>query len=183
MRAGLRITRDWQGRPLELRAQVQLDLRCCRQGLRLQVRSPFYGDPPPALPRGRCPGLWEYEVVEIFLVGEERRYTEVELGPHGHYLALRLHGVRQVVDESIELAYEARITHRDGLWQGAVTVPWVHLPRPILTANAFAMHGVGDRRLYLAAHPVPGTVPDFHRLQHFRPLQFQHATSDPGEST
>jgi hypothetical protein len=35
--------------------------------------------------------------------------------------------------------------------------------------NAFAMHGLGLRRRYLAMEPVPGEAPDFHRLEHFLP--------------
>ena len=33
-------------------------------------------------------GLWDYEVVELFLLNSDtEEYLELEFGPHGHYLA------------------------------------------------------------------------------------------------
>ena len=40
-------------------------------------------------------------------------------------------------------------------------------PYIVFTANAFAIHGVGPQRRYLACTPVPGPQPDFHRLEVF----------------
>ena len=43
----------------------------------------------PDAPRGaRVANLWEYDVVECFLVGPDGRYLELELGAGGHFLAL-----------------------------------------------------------------------------------------------
>lgn len=40
----------------------------------------MYNDPPaPSSPPGATDELWEYEVVELFLMGSEQRYLEVEV--------------------------------------------------------------------------------------------------------
>jgi len=41
------------------------------------------------------------------------------------------------------------------------------IPSSPRTPNAFAIHGIGDERRFLAWVPVPGSAPDFHRLHHF----------------
>ncbi len=51
-------------------------------------------------------------------------------------------------------------------------VPRGHLPPGLSSANAYAMHGVAGHRRYLAAHPVRGPAPDFHRLECFAPLEW-----------
>jgi len=47
---------------------------------RIDVDAPLYNDPksPTAQP-GPVDGLWDYEVVEVFLLGSEQRYLEVEV--------------------------------------------------------------------------------------------------------
>ncbi|MBT3223647.1 MAG: hypothetical protein HN348_31635, partial [Proteobacteria bacterium] len=92
-------------------------------------------------------------------------YTEIELGPHGHYLALRLRGIRQPHRQVFLSHYSARI---DGQrWSAQARLPWVFLPRQPFLLNAYAIHGVGEHRRYLAMSPVPGDGPDFHRLEYF----------------
>lgn len=43
----------------------------------MEVDAPFHDDPAPPLPVGVCPGLWDYEVVELMLLGSDERYLEV----------------------------------------------------------------------------------------------------------
>jgi hypothetical protein len=159
------IRRDWRGEPVPDTEHCALHASMNEARLVVQVRAPFHGDPPPAGPAGRFARLWEHEVVELFLLGEGERYTEVELGPHGHYLALALDGARRVVDDRIEVELETRIEGR--LWSARAELPRAHLPHPITRANAYAIHGAGRGRRHLAAHPVPGETPDFHRLACF----------------
>ena len=54
-------------------------------------------------PQGRLWQLWEHEVVEIFIAGEDGHYLELEFGPWGHYLALTFSDVRQILDDSCHL--------------------------------------------------------------------------------
>lgn len=45
------------------------------RSLEVLVEAPFFDDPPPPTgSRGRpCDGLWDHEVVELFLLGEQDR--------------------------------------------------------------------------------------------------------------
>lgn len=141
--------------------------------LRIVVDAPSHGDPPPPGKPGPTPGLWNYEVVEVFLAessdsSETVRYLEIELSPHGHHLVLRFEGVRNVVGQGMDLEYRARIDRAAGRWTGEALLPNDWLPPGPLRVNAFAIHGVGERRRFLVSSPLPsGDAPDFHQ-----PLEF-----------
>ncbi len=165
---GLRVEGTWNGDPVEAAEQGEGRLRWEDGGLVVEVAAPFHGDPAPSGPPGPTPGLWEYEVVELFVAHGER-YTELELGPHGHHLLLRLDGARRVVASGLPVDYSARVA--GSRWTGRARVAAEHLPPEPWTGNAYAIHGVGHTRRYLAAYPVWGEAPDFHRLEHFRPLE------------
>lgn len=153
----------WDGQPLRPSAQLHWQLTWTREHLRVQVDAPYQQDPPPAAPPGSCDGLWEFEVAELFLVGPEQRYLELELGPHGHYLLLQLDGVRRRAGPPLSLDYRAEI--QGDRWTGTTLVPLACLPNPIVAYNTFAIHG--RPRVYLAHHPVGGEHPDFHRIDNF----------------
>lgn len=132
--------------------------------LDVAIDAPLYDDPAPQSAPGPTSGLWEFEVVELFLVGPGSRYLELEFGPRGHYLALSLEGVRQVAGEH---RIDYRATRTPDRWHGLARVPRAQLSEPLVSWNAFAIHGVGAGRRYLAAQAVPGPQPDFHRLEEF----------------
>jgi hypothetical protein len=163
-----RIDRTWDGQAVNENdvAVVEVDLDA--DGARIAVSAPFHGDPPPEAPPGPTDGLWNYEVVELFLVGS-RGYLEVELGPHGHYLVLQLSAPRVVERRRIPIGFE--VTQRDqGRWKGTAIVAGELLPDRLTRYNAYRVHGLGVARQYLARFPVPGKQPDFHRLDCFGPL-------------
>jgi len=160
------VERTWDGLAADVQVRMRLDLGA--EVLRIDVDAPFHDDPPPEGPPGSTDRLWEHEVVELFLVdrtGRSPRYTEIELGPHGHYLVLRLDGVRAPVEVGAEIGWETR--RSGGRWTGEAVVPRVLLPAALTHFNAYAIFGEGEARTYLAATPVPGPAPDFHRLEHF----------------
>lgn len=164
------IRHTWDGRPIRAHEAIWLEVSTQQSDLVIGVDAPFYGDPPPAEPPGAIDALWTYEVVELFLVGRASRYVEIEFGPHGHYLVLQLDGVRHITRAHIPMTYH---TVRQGeRWRGHARLPLADLPAGIDRANAYAMHGIGDQRQYLAAFPVPGEKPDFHRLDAFGPFRF-----------
>jgi hypothetical protein len=161
----LRIAATWDGQPIPENEVAQVECFIENRELTVLVDAPFFGDAPPPSPPGSTDGLWEHEVVELFLLGADSRYLEIELAPHGHYLLLELSGTRNVVRKGMEIRYEAeRLGER---WRGVAIVPLSYLPPQIAHANAYAIHGSGERRRYLAASPVPGKGPDFHRLEAF----------------
>ena len=156
----------WDGSPGRVDERVSLRIELGTH-LVIDVDAPWHGDPPPDGPAGRFWALWEHEVVELFLVGPDERYTEIELGPHGHHLGLQLDGVRNAVNTDVPIGWV--VEHQGERWKGRASVSREWLPDPIAAFNAYAIHGVGDRRRYLAHAPVPGDQPDFHRLEHFAP--------------
>jgi hypothetical protein len=161
----LRVANTWDGEPLPAKEIAEIVCFVENDELTVLVDAPYFGDPPPAGRTGSTDELWKREVVELFLVGAQERYLEIELGPHGHYLVLEFKGRRNVVRKGMEIRYE---TERLGdRWRGAALVPLSYLPSQVSHANAYAIHGTGEGRRYLAAFPVPGKGPDFHRLQLF----------------
>jgi hypothetical protein len=164
----LEILRDWRGHPLSVDAHMRFALSLDRDLLSIDVEAPYYGDPAPNGPPGPRDGLWNYEVAELFLLGEDDVYLEIELGPHGHHLVLELHGPRNVVQRLDDIAYSAAL--RGGTWSGHAEIPATWIPKPLGLGNAYGIHGIGNGRHYAALHPVPGEAPDFHRLEHFGPI-------------
>mgnify|MGYP003782307431 CR=1 FL=1 len=164
----LSIERDWEGLtvPEIERAWIQ----CSRRGeqLAIEFEAAYFADPPPPCAAGPTPGLWDHEVIELFLADAAEHYLELEFGPHGHHLALELQGVRQVVRQGLPLRYTPTI--EGSRYRGVAEVPMSYLPGEVTRGNAYVIHGVGAGRRYLAHAPVPGSRPDFHRLGCFVPL-------------
>lgn len=167
--AKLRIENTWDGTPLKPDEAVEVEVFVEQDRLVVLVDAPFHGDKAPAGHGGSTDRLWEYETVELFLAGKDSRYLEIELGPYGHYLVLRLKGVRQVEKTGLAMEYKTEIY--GGRWLGSACMPFSYLPPGVDRANAYAMHGEGEGRRYLAAFSVPGVVPDFHQPDYFREIE------------
>ncbi|MCH9647818.1 MAG: hypothetical protein K0U98_06235 [Deltaproteobacteria bacterium] len=173
----LDITQTWEGIPIAPEEQARVRLRPSQTDLWVEVEAPYYGDPAPTSPPGPTDQLWNFEVLEVFLVeaaslkpGRTPKYTEIELSPHGHYLVLHLEGIRNPVGRLQTLDFEVSRPDSPGRgssWRGLARLPWAVLPGLPYRANAFALHGTGNQRRYLAHTPVPGDAPDFHRLASF----------------
>jgi hypothetical protein len=104
------------------------------------------------------------------LLGSDERYLEVEVGPHGHFLVLALHGVRRVVRDDFEPVCRVARSDEFRSWRAELHLPAAWLPPGLSHINAYAIRGGGEARRYMAAFPVPGEQPDFHRLEHFVPI-------------
>ena len=169
MATTLHIRRTWDGVPIPDVDTARVYLELEGADLLIDVEAPFHADPPPPGAPGPTDGLWNYEVVEVFIAGTGEGpalYTEIELSPHGHHLVLQLQGVRRVVRQGLPLDY--RVTRADGRWCGRARLARKLLPPPPYRVNAYAIHGQGEKRRHLSAHPVPGEAPDFHRLEFFQ---------------
>ncbi len=164
----LQVPKTWDGCPVAASDVVDFSVQLDDKGLGVQVVAPFYGDPAPLGPGGELDGLWGYEVVELFLLGAGGHYLEIELGPHGHYLILLLDGIRQVKERLQPTHCTTRIT--GCRWQATLGLNLDQLPLPFTHINAYAIHGQGTGRCYLAAFPVPGENPDFHQPRFFGSL-------------
>lgn len=115
----------------------------------------------PSAPRDkRFDGLWDYDVVEVFLVGQDGKYLEVELGAGGQWLVLGFDGVRHRSNDYMDFNPDHRnASATPGTWQSIITIPWEMVPQPLARLNTFAIFN-GQ---HLAMNPVPGKEPDFHQ--------------------
>ncbi len=164
------VERLWTGAPAPTAEHVRVSGAATGPGLAIRVDAPFHGDPAPTGSPGPQPGLWNFEVVELFLANDAGRYLEVEVGPHGHHWVLELDGVRRPVREGLPLALN--VERGPTRWTARATLPWSWLPAGALRVNAFAIHGLGESRRYLVMDPTGTTdQPDFHRPWTFRPLE------------
>jgi hypothetical protein len=174
----LTIERDWQGRALPDGHRATIELTRVEDDLIVRFDAPYFADPPPLTAAGSTARLWEHEVIELFIADAGTHYLELEFGPHGHYLALELLGVRQVRREGMALAYAARIEPAApnaipaARYRGIARVPVAYLPPSPERVNAYLIHRGQDsrERCHHAHVPVPGVRPDFHRLEYFVPL-------------
>lgn len=174
----------WDGLPVR-HEPVTVTLKSMKEGLLMEVKAPFFGDPPapPGEPRQAFLGLWDYEVVEaFFLCDKSKQYLEVELCPHGQHLVLLLSGRKNAWKQ--ELALECDVTRKGTRWEGRAVIPWSYFPPDVDRFNAYAIHGSGELRTYEALYPVPqseiaaGQQPDFHRLEYFKPFSFSALTGE-----
>mgnify|MGYP000948447806 CR=1 FL=1 len=127
------------------------------------VSGPLTRSPAPPHPPGRVEALWRHDVVEVFLLGDDDRYLELELGPHGHYWLLALHGCRNIVGEPAPLHHAWR--QDAGRWEASIMLPATALPPGLRALNVTCILGTG--RFHGSFVPLPGERPDFHQLARF----------------
>ena len=157
----------WNGDPCpEPNVHSVFTVRSTREGLLVRAQGNLASPARvPDAPRGaRVNGLWNFDVLELFLVGTNKHYLELELGAGGHYLILSFDAVRHCSNEHsdtlLDVHYEQ---HSETSWVSEVTIPWDVLPKKIHAMNAYMV----VEPYYLAMHPVPGNKPDFHQPDAF----------------
>lgn len=169
--SGVSVGHQWDGRPAP-GPLAELDFGLSGERFHVCVRAPFFGDPVPPGEGGSTPRLWDFEVVELFLLGAQDHYLELEFGPHGHYLALELRGRRRVVRQGaaqgLQVDYSSQV--QGDRWRARASFSARLLPPSLARFNAYAIHGVGAERRYLAYNPCLGPRPDFHSLERFASL-------------
>jgi len=178
--AELRVDQLWDGTPLDVRAPARIMLvDRPRHGIEVLIDAPHRHDPLPNAPPGRLDGLWAYEVVELFLLGDEARYLEVEVGPGGHHLALAFAGQRVRVDDDVPIHVEptsgsavteagaSRWTARLSIMEEDIPPGWREGGR---RCNAYTIHGAPEARCYAVAHVLGTPQPDFHAIAAFPAL-------------
>jgi hypothetical protein len=156
----------------------------------LEIDAPFFNDPPPPCEPGKYLDVYKHEVVEIFISAYPKDdddaqfspYLEIQIGPYGHYSMVFFLQEADFANKDTSLEVDKfaapKINTQKGRWTAELSLPSFYLPEPACgddlsitwMMNAFAMHGSGDEREYLAHAPVPGDKPNFHQLKAFVPL-------------
>lgn len=162
------VAHTWNGVALAKSDEAVFELTWLPNGdLNIVVDAPFANDPRPNCEKAACWELWNFEVVEIFLVGsgDPVPYTEIEISPWGNHLVLQLLGARNTIAKELPLNLKvARGTKR---WSADAILSASLLPRGDLTVNAYRIHGSEPNRHYHAMTPLSGDKPDFHRITQF----------------
>lgn len=175
----LPIERLWDGTVCphaHLHGRVELAAR--DDGLEIAASLPHQPSPRiPAAPAGaRVADLWEYDVVECFLVGAGERYLEVELGAGGHFLVLSFSAprVRSDPHETLRPALDFSSDARG--WRSRIRLEWGLVPPGLEALNAFVIAGGA----HLAWAALPGSAPDFHQPARFPRAALEPAPRVPG---
>lgn len=172
------LTHEWHGGPAPAgtggRVQVSLDAGLLALSWELGLPGP--PRVPPADP-GWVDGLWEFDVIELFVAGgREGPYLELEVGPGGHWLALAFDGPRTGRREIRDLEPELRGQVRPGRWRGRAAVPRPMVERHagplpwrgLVAAVVGGPESQGPAALCWPA--LPGDVADFHQPAAWAPL-------------
>ena len=167
MKLNMEVRQTWDGEQALEEERVSIVAMDEGAALVLEVSAPWHGDPLPETPSGPLDGLWEYEVVEVFVAQADQPevYTEIELGPGGHHWVLTFISVRKAERSGLPIVFQAE--RSDARWRGRARIQSTDLPPRPWRINAFAIHGSGDERRYLVWHPVGGDRPDFHQPEGF----------------
>jgi hypothetical protein len=122
-------------------------------------------------------GLWEWDVVELFVSCSSSRlpYYEFEVSPLGQFLELEILEPRKTVNRD----FESGLTHlvrRSGPneWEAEIGIPldrlgWNGDPKTV-SGNAYAILGPKESRTYWSLFLEQQEKPDFHLPQLFKPL-------------
>lgn len=164
----LHVRQLWNGNVCpDERVWADVTLASQSDGLAVHAEAPVLHDQliPQDTPMGtRVEGLWNFDVVELFLVGPGHRYFELELGAGGHFLALSFDCIRHRSDD--HLSWIPLIQYHktpEKTWVAHLVIPWSMIPENVRALNVF-VYAAGQ---YLAMSQLPGSSPDFHQPDHF----------------
>lgn len=123
-------------------------------------------------------GLWEWDVVELFVRANSRSptYYEFQLSPLGQFFELEIFEPRKRFNQSFESGFRHEVTPPDieGRWRATFRIPlarlgWDGRPESI-QGNGFAILGEPASKTYWSLHLPMQLKPDYHLPQYFRPL-------------
>jgi hypothetical protein len=119
-------------------------------------------------------GLWNYDVVEIFLHRENNHghYLELQASPLQQFFALLVKEPRKTTEKPKKISVKIESEIVSGGFNVSFTIPLEDIPGEgsTITGNLFACLGNPDERSYFAINPNLESVPDFHRPDLFLEL-------------
>lgn len=108
-------------------------------------------------------GLWEHDVVEIFLQSgnPETPYLEIQLSPSAQKFALQIERPRKQFFTPLNFDFCGQSIIEDDTWTAQIEVDFPC--RGTLRGGIFACLGPETKRNYFAMNPNCEDIPDFHR--------------------
>ena len=116
-------------------------------------------------------GLWEADVLELFIKDPSGRYFEFNVSPQGAWWAMELCAYRERVSylrlPRVDLMETEVLLDR---WTALVCLDRASLPMPISAGSTVHVSGIfhDDKPRYLSSNPVANVAPDFHHLEAFQ---------------
>lgn len=163
------IAHNWDGVALTQQDTASIEVQWLQNGdLRIELDAPFANDPNPNCAKTACWDLWDFEVVELFLVGagEPAPYTEIEISPWGNHLVLQLLGTRNTIAKGLPL-HIVSLDRGETRWNAQAVISKKLLPKGELKVNAYRVSGVEPNRHYHVMTAMLGSEPDFHHIKQF----------------
>lgn len=130
----MEIKHTWNGTLLDPQDAVELQLETkSGYGLFIKINAPRYGDALPPSPSGwPFDGLSSYEVVHLFLLGENDTKTlELQFGPMGHYAVIFWTNRTKLGDLQREITYKTN-GFNSVFWEGEAFIPLAYLPARVI---------------------------------------------------
>jgi hypothetical protein len=122
--------------------------------------------------------LWQYDVAELFIVEPgSGRYQEFNLSPAGSWWSMLFsdYRVRDLAHFSMPKGLQCSGSVSEHRWQAALMVPLqsLSLPRMALKEYRFNVCSIinGAEKQYLSWAESKSEKPDFHRTEHYVPLE------------
>ena len=164
------IAYNWDGVALNEQDKARVKVAWLTNGdLSIGIDAPFANDPKPNCAKTACWQLWDFEVVELFLVGQGTPipYTEIEISPWGNHLVLQLLGTRNVIAQELPLKI-VDVKRGKTRWTAQAVISQDLLPKGELRVNAYRISGVEPKRHYHVMTPMAGPEPNFHHVEQFK---------------
>jgi alpha-galactosidase len=172
---------DWQGRNHDPQRQTEARLLWNRHSLFVRFCCGYRTIDvfPDAGEDGRRDGLWDRDVVEVFLQPDrfgEKYYKEFEVSPHGQWLDLDItpQGLRHIASG---MRSRVKLDESAGLWTAEIAIPFAAVAASfdssqLWRVNFFRCEGLDPQRFYSAWQPTETETPNFHVPQKFGWLRF-----------
>lgn len=125
-------------------------------------------------------GLWEYDVVEVFITKDKNpnHYLELQVSPLNQKLALEIFEPRKVFEKTNPHGVEVQAEATQVGFKANFTIPLNIIPgeEKIVKANFHAcLHNKEQNKTYyFSMQANPETKADFHRPEYFVTLKEQH---------
>lgn len=156
------VNKKWDGSMNhDSEAKVEFNLQKVSEGLSVEVyMSEEFQRAANEKGGKRVDGLWEFDVAELFLKGENGDYFEFEIDCLGNYLILDFGEIRVRRNEFKDIKLEIETEQLKNGVRHRLILPKKILPKSLVALNGCA---ILNNEEFLSFVELPGDKPDFHQ--------------------